>query len=185
MIINRDFNGLSGFSHSSSAADLRRKYEEFKISLISHFYFSIMIGKINDSDDSFKLILNITDELDDVRTKKEYEIEQIDFICQAEILKINYSEYQESLRLIEIIEKNERKLKSTESSEVSIDLENRISINSLATINDGDSEEKIELLNHNQITDVLKNLRFLNNLAKTEKLKIINVDGINKNFNLI
>jgi hypothetical protein len=182
LIINREFNGVGGFSQFCSAEDLKRKYQEFKISLISHFYFSLIIEKIKDSDDSLKLVLSVRDELDDISTKKEFEIEQIDFICQAEILKINYHEYQESIRLMEIMEKTE---KMKNSNELSIDSETKEKINNLANINDSDSDEKIEMLNHNQITDILKNLNYLKNMAKTEKLKIVNVDGIYKYFNII
>lgn len=182
LIINRDFNGLGGFSEFIPAEDLKRKYEEFKISLISHFYFSIIVEKLKDSDEPLKLVLNVKDELDYVNTKKEYEIQQIDFVCQAEILNINYNQYQESIKLMEIMEKNER---MKNKNEISIDNETGEEIINNLDHSNNYNEDKVNKLDYNQITDILQNLNFLKKMAKTERLKIVNVDDINKNYSLI
>ena len=158
LIINRDMSLNNNI-----------KLEEFKISLISNFYFSVILGKIKDTDENLKLILNIKDELDDINVKKEYELNQIDFICEAEILKINYKEYQESMKVMQMIENNDKQD------------ENKIydNINKF-------QNEKIDMIEYNQITDIVKNFDFLKNIAKENiKLKVIDVDGINKNIDLI
>jgi hypothetical protein len=154
---------------------MNKKYEEFKISLISHFYFSVIFEKIKETDEPLKLVLNIKDELDYVETKKEFEMQQIDFICEADIMKINYREFLDSMNLMEKIEKQEKiklnELENDKDKNRFIDYDNK--------------NEKIGLPNYNQFSDVLKNLNYLKNIVKGEKLKIVNVDGISKNYELI
>lgn len=154
---------------------MNKKYEDFQITLLSQFYFSVLIEKEKETDEPLKLILNIKDEMDDINTKKEFEINQVDFICEAQILKINYKEYQESLKVINMIEKN-----LNDKNKIILNKEN---CNSESNISDNYPDE--DNINNHKISDILKNLSFMKNISKIGKLKVINVDGVNKNFELI
>jgi len=178
LIINRNYNEMGAFSYAASSDEIQKRNQDFKITLISHFYFSIIIEKNKETEESLKLILNIKDELDDLNTKKEFDIQQLDFICQAEILKMNYNEYQESMKIIEMLEKKEKQNKEKNSSESNDEIFNLSNIDDIA-------EEKVELLDHNQISEILKNFSYMKKFNKAGKIKILNVDGIYSNYELI
>lgn len=123
--------------------------------------------------ESKNLILNleIIDELDDVKNTYSYEINQIDFVCESSILKMNYNEYKESLRLSEIMEKQ------TEVNNYTSKLpeENK----------KFEKPIRKDMIDYNQVSEILGNLNYLKNLVETNKIKIIDVDGIVSKIDII
>ncbi len=214
LIINRDFNHGMGFSNFFGENQTKLKYDEYKISLISHIYFSVLIdsekenssfninlktqnkneNKITKDYENLKLNLEIIDELDSVKSNYSYNINQIDFICEAVILKMNYNEYKESIKLAEIIEENNNKEKDINEYKDKDKLENielinknKSSSNSLDYLDSKKFEgtKSKEMIDYNQVSEIIGNMNYLKNMVETNKIKIINIDGIVKNIDII
>jgi hypothetical protein len=222
LIINKDFNHGMGFSNYFGENQTKSKYDEYKITLISHIYFSVLIDKEkekenssinsklkqikifkknenenknkneNDNDnENLKLNLEIIDELDCVKSNYSYDINQIDFICEAVILKMNYNEYKESIKLAEIIENNNN-LEINKDKDKDEDKDNdgnksKLSSGSLDYLDSKKFEgtRSKEMIDYNQVSEILGNMNYLKNMVETNKMKIINVDGIVKNIDII
>ena len=82
LLYDTDLNIYNTFKKCSTVVPeiFKKKYEEYKISLISHIYFSVIIDKENSNAENLKLNLEIIDELDNLKSNYSYDINQIDFI---------------------------------------------------------------------------------------------------------